>query len=173
MESAFQSGGFAQSAGEIQCAVSVPALTFAAETSSSVPSRGEIEKMARRRFQDPKPRIKGGFWWLLYWQDEIVNGKRIRKRKREKLAPAEMPEREVRKIAAELLRPLNQGLVHVGSATKFSDYVEEYKLSILRTFTGRTQERYTGIIRDYLSPQFGELPLRELTPYVFRNTSPV
>ena len=26
------------------------------------------------------------------------------------------------------------------------------------------QERYTGIIRDYLSPQFGELPLRELTP---------
>src|SRR6516225_4231662 len=135
------------------------------ETSSSVPSRGEIEKMARRRFQDPKPFREGAFWWLLYRQDEVVDGKRIRKRKRIKLAPADMPEREARKIAVEVLRPFNQGLVTIGSATKFSDYVEqEYKMTVLPTFTARTQERYEGIIRNYLSPEFGQLPLRELTP---------
>ena len=164
MEERHQPDDFTQGGTGTACALARAGLTSDAETSSSVPSREEIEKMARRRFQDPRPCIKGGFWWLLYWQDEIVNGKRTRKRKREKLAPAEMPEREVRKIAAEKLRPLNQGLVNVGSATKFDDYVEEYKVSVLPTFTARMRERYTGIICDYLSPQFGELPLRDLTP---------
>ena len=80
--------------------------------------------MARRRFQQPKPQRLGHWWYLLYWQDQFQNGRRIRKRKRIKLAPATMPEREVLKIAAEHLRPLNQGLVTVGSATQFDNYVE-------------------------------------------------
>src|ERR1017187_3681477 len=42
--------------------------------------REDLEKMARRRFQDPKPFKEGAFWWLLYWKDEFVNGKRTRKR---------------------------------------------------------------------------------------------
>jgi integrase len=121
--------------------------------------------MARRRYQGPRPFIEGAFWWLLHWQDEVVNGKRTRKRKRTKLAPAEMPQREVLKIAAETLRPLNQGIVTIGSATKFDDYVEsEYKLAILPTFTMQTQARSEGIFRNYLSPEFGQLALRELTP---------
>lgn len=139
--------------------------SIATETSPSVPSRGEIERMARRRFQDPKPFREGDYWWLLIRQDEIVDGQRARKRKRVKLAPADMPEREVRKIAAETLRPLNQGLVTIGSATKFDDYFEqEYKVSVLPTFAGQTQQRYSGIFRNYLSPEFGQLALRELTP---------
>lgn len=121
--------------------------------------------MARRRFQDPRPSRRGQYWWLLIRQDEIVDGQRIRKRKRVKLAPADMPEREVRKIAAETLRPLNQGLVTIGSATRFDDYVEqEYKMTVLPTFAGQTQQRYSGIVRNYLSPEFGQLALRELTP---------
>jgi hypothetical protein len=43
-----------------------------------------------------------------------------------------MPEREVRKIAAEFLRPLNQGLETIGSAMKFDDFVEKYKVTMLR-----------------------------------------
>lgn len=121
--------------------------------------------MARRRFQDPRPSRRGQYWWLLIRQDEIVDGQRIRKRKRVKLAPADMPEREVRKIAAETLRPLNQGLVTIGSAPRFDDYVEqEYKMTVLPTFAGQTQQRYSGIVRNYLSPEFGQLALRELTP---------
>src|SRR5216683_3055500 len=95
------------------------------------PSRGELETMARRRFQDPIPKREGNFWYLLCWQDVFSEGVRTRKRQRIKLAPATMPEREVRKIAAERLRPLNQGLISVGSAVNFGEYVNnEYKPTV-------------------------------------------
>src|SRR5215470_12436665 len=73
-------------------------------------SKGVYESMARRRFQNPKPVRLGKWWYILVWQDEFREGRRVRKRKREKLAPATMPLREVNKIAAEKIRPLNQGL---------------------------------------------------------------
>jgi len=56
------------------------------------------------------PEKRGRFWVLKYWKEEVVNGKLVRTRKREKLAPVEMSKCEVRKIAAEFLRPLNQRL---------------------------------------------------------------
>jgi integrase len=76
-----------------------------------------------------------------------------------------MPEREVRKIAAETLRPMNQGLMSVGSATKFADYVEEvYKPTVLLLFTKTTQDRYSSVLKVHLLPMFGEACLRDLTP---------
>src|ERR1700722_2513285 len=94
------------------------------EAGLPAPSKGDCDAMARRRFQDPKPR-KEGRWWVLYHrQDEFINGERRRTKKRSKLAPATTPEREVRKIAAEFLRPVNQGLVPLGSATGFNEYVD-------------------------------------------------
>jgi hypothetical protein len=80
--------------------------------------------MARRTFQAPKPKRRGKWWCLLYWQDEFLDGRRVRKRKRVNLAPLDTPEREVNKIAAEHLRPMNQGLTTVGSATNFADFVD-------------------------------------------------
>jgi len=44
------------------------------------------------------------------WIDELVEGRLTRKRKRVKVCPADLPEREARKIAAEMLRPMNQDL---------------------------------------------------------------
>src|SRR5689334_12849270 len=85
----------------------------------------EWQKMARRRFQDPKPFRRGEWWCLLTWQDEFKEGKLTRKRKWHKLAPATTLEREAKKIAAELLRPMNQGLISAGSAITFGDYVKE------------------------------------------------
>lgn len=121
--------------------------------------------MARRRFQDPTPFREGAFWWLLHWQDEFANGKRIRKRRRSKLAPASTCEREVKKIAAELLRPLNQGLVSVGSAISFNYYVQnEYEGAVLPLMAKATQDRYRGILENYLNPSFGKMCLRDLTP---------
>lgn len=76
-----------------------------------------------------------------------------------------MPEREVRKIAAELLRPLNQGLISVGSAVNFGAYVSnEYRPTVLPLLASSTQQSYTGVIRKYLIPAFGDLCLRDLTP---------
>ena len=137
------------------------------ETNFGEPSKGDFEKMARRRFQDPKPVRQGNWWYLLYWQDEFENGRRIRKRKREKLAPATMLEREVRKIAAERLRSLNQGLLTIGSATKFEDYVEEvYRDTVLKAMAKSTQSRYNSVLKVYLLPAFGQLCLRDITQRV-------
>src|SRR2546430_2468045 len=75
------------------------------------PSRGELESMAKRRFQDPEPEVVGHWWQVRVYRDEYVDGRRIRRRTRIRLAPASMPKREVQKIKAEYLRPLNQGLI--------------------------------------------------------------
>jgi hypothetical protein len=58
-----------------------------------------------------------------------------------------MPEREVKKIAVEFLRPLNQGLAPIGAAVGFEDYVETvYKTTILPLMAKSTQDRYTSVI---------------------------
>jgi integrase len=134
------------------------------ETTVGGLSKGEIERMARRRFQAPKPKRHGRWWCLLHWQDEFIDGRRIRKRKRVKLAPAEMPEREVSKIAAEYLRPMNQGLVTLGAATNFAEFVGTvYVPVVLPKMAKTTQGRYEGIIDNYLRPQFEKLCLRDIS----------
>ena len=121
--------------------------------------------MARRRYQDPIPKREGNFWYLLHWSDVFIDGRRTRKRKRLKIAPATMGEREVRKIAAEILRPLNQGLISAGSAVSFKQFVEsEYMPTMLPLLSSSTQDCYRGVINRRLIPTFGSLCLRDLTP---------
>jgi len=121
--------------------------------------------MAKRRFQDPKPERVGKAWYLRIRQDEFVGGAKTRKLKRIKLAPASMPEREVRKIAAEILRPVNQGLITVGSAVNFGEYVQTtYIPTELPLLAKTTQDSYRGVIAKHLEPRFNSLCLRDLTP---------
>lgn len=125
----------------------------------------DFDKVARRRFQDPKPQIKGRFWYIRVWQDVVEGSTLIRKRQRIKLAPATTPEREVKKIAAEILRPMNQGLISVGSAVNFNDYMDNtYIPTVLPLLAVTTQESYTATIGKYLKPVFGAACLRDLTP---------
>jgi integrase len=134
-------------------------------TSPSEPILGDFTKMARRRFQAPEPERRGKYWVLRYWQDVFENGRRTRQRKRIKLAPATMGEREVKKIAAEHLRPMNQGLVTIGSATNFTEFVDSVYIPVsLPKLASSTQERYQGVIDNHLKPQFGTLCLRDILP---------
>src|SRR5271165_3192625 len=80
------------------------------EANSGYPLKGDFERMARRRFQNPKPFREGSWWWINPWQDEFTEGRLTRKRKRMKVAPATLPQREAQKIVTEMLRPINQGL---------------------------------------------------------------
>jgi integrase len=138
---------------------------LAGETNFGEPSKGKFEAMARRRFQDPKPKRSGKWWYLLLWQDEVKQGRRIRKRKRVKLAPATMPEREVQKIAAEHLRPLNQGLESLGSATRLEEYVQSvYRPVVMPLLAKSTRDRYKSAMKNYVIPTFGQRCLRDLTP---------
>jgi integrase len=133
------------------------------EANSGLPLKGDFERMARRRFQHPKPFREGAYWWIKPWTDVFVEGKLQRKQKRIKLAPASMKEREVLKIADEYLRPINQGLESVGSATSFTTYVNEtYIPVVLPLMAMTTRCRYRGIIDNYLLPTFGKYCLRDL-----------
>jgi integrase len=140
--------------------------TLCGEASFDRPSpRGDFEAMVKRRFQDPELEVVGNWWQIRVYRDEYANGRRIRKRIRIRLAPASMPVREVLKIKAEYMRPLNQGLISAGSATPFESFVQTvYKTTTLPLMASSTQARYGGIIDLYLMPTFGSLCLRDLTP---------
>jgi integrase len=130
------------------------------EANSGKPSKG-FETMARRRFQSPKPFKEGQFWWLRVWD---TNSAGSRKRQRVKLARADMPVREVLKIAEEKLRPVNQGLALTGSAMKFGEFViSTYIPTYLPLLSSSTQNSYQGVIAKYLEPRFGRLCLRDVT----------
>jgi integrase len=121
--------------------------------------------MSRRRYQKPSPRREGQQWVLYYWDDEFVEGERSRKKKRHALGPGSMGEREAEKIRDEFLRPLNQGLVTIGSATKFADYFESvYEPVVLPTMAKSTRDRAMSVCQNYLGPAFGGMCLRDITP---------
>jgi integrase len=120
--------------------------------------------MARRRYQKPSPRREGRQWVIYYWDDEFTNGERSRKKKRQVLGPAEMGAREAEKVRDEFLRPLNQGLVNVGSATKFGDYVASvYQPVVLPTMAKSTRDRAMSVYKNYLGPAFSAMPLRDIS----------
>lgn len=121
--------------------------------------------MARRRYQKPAPRREGRQWVIYYWDDEFVDQERRRKKKRYVLGPVTMGEREAEKLRDEFLRPLNQGLVNIGSATKFEDYVESvYRPVVLPTMAKSTRDRSMSVFKIYLQRGFGEMCLRDITP---------
>jgi integrase len=75
-----------------------------------------------------------------------------------------MGEREVLKVASEHLRPMNQGLQTIGSATNFGEFVDSvYIPVVLPNMASSTQERYEGVIDNYLKPQFGAVCLRDIS----------
>jgi hypothetical protein len=136
-------------------------VIVAAEANSAGKLRGDFEAMARRRFQNPKPFKEGQFWWLRVWDTGPTGS---RKRQRIKLAQVEMPAQEVKKIAEDKLRPLNQGLELTGSAMTLADYMTgTYIPTYLPLLSSSTQDSYSGVISKYLEPRFGDMCLRDLT----------
>jgi len=125
----------------------------------------EMERMAKRRHQNPTP-FRAGFWWYLrVWQDAFVDGKPVRKLKRIKLAPSSKNEREVKKMADEIVRPLNQGLVTIGCAVNFAEYVKDVYLPTVLPLRAKTvRSAYEGIIEKHLKPAFQTMSLSEITP---------
>jgi integrase len=137
------------------------------EANFGAPSKGNEDTMARRRYQKPSPRIEGKQWVLYYWGDVFENGERSRKKQRHVLGPSDLPTREAEKIRDEFLRPMNQGLVSIGSATKLGDYVESiYKPVVLPTMAKSTRDRAVSVYANYLQPAFGEICLRDITSLV-------
>jgi len=120
--------------------------------------------MAKRRFQNPQPQRRGAWWTMRVWRDEFVDGKHVRKQQRVRLAAATLPEREVKKVATEYLRPLNQGLENLGSATNFEHFIETIYKPVVKPLMATTNfDRTRGVLDNYLLPAFGKCCLRDLT----------
>ena len=138
--------------------------TLLAEANSGCPQKG-FERMARRRYQAPQPFKRGDWWCLLTWSDDFTQGQCKRKRQWHKLGRADLGIREVQKLADEILHPINAGLQTIGSATNFAHFVNTTYIPLeLPLLATSTQDRYSGVIKNYLLPQFGKASLRELTP---------
>ena len=128
------------------------------EASHCLPLKGDLERMARRRYQDPLPKRRGKWWTLRYRQDEIVNGKLTRVRKEVRLALIEnTSEKDARRQAAEHLRPLNQGLETIGAAVNFKHYVEKHYIRLHSTCDAATGKVYARSLRGS-----GQLPRSHL-----------
>jgi len=56
----------------------------------------EMERMAKRRFQNPRPERRGAWWTMRVWRDEFIDSKHVRKQQRVRLAAATVSEREVK-----------------------------------------------------------------------------
>ncbi len=133
------------------------------EANSGPPLKGDFERMARRRFQNPTPFREGNWWWIRIWQDKFRDGKPERSLKRLKVAPATTNAREAQKIATEMLRPMNQGLESVGSATPSSVYIQSiYRPTVFPLLAASTRKNYECILRKHLNPLFGDMALRDL-----------
>jgi len=90
-------------------------------------------------------------------RDVFVAGEHKRVQAPVRIAPAEKSFREVQKIAGEYLRPINQGLESIGSATNFNRYVETTYIPIVMPLLAKsTRDRYRGVIDNYLQPAFGK-----------------
>jgi integrase len=63
-----------------------------------------------------------------------------------------------------MLRPMNQGLQTIGSATRFAEYVNgTYRPVVLPLLASTTKASYEGTLRKYLIPAFGDTPLRDMS----------
>lgn len=118
--------------------------------------------MARRRYQSPRPVIHGRWWTLLVRTDRISQETVTRQRVRINLCPAELPEREAKRLAAEYLGVSNHQ--PIGAALNFKQYVEEtYMTTVMPALAKGTRDAYTSILRHHLLPVFGASALRDLT----------
>jgi hypothetical protein len=125
-----------------------------------------MERMARRRHQNPKPIREGLWWYLRVWEYSFVDGKQVRKLKRIKLAEASKKEREVKKIADEIVRPINHGQITVGGAVNFGEYVKDngtYMTAALSLRPKAVMKCYKGVINKYLNPAFENTSLAEIS----------
>src|SRR5262249_37027610 len=126
--------------------------------------KGDFQQIAKHRFQQPTPFRDGAWWWIRPWIDDFSGGKHTRKQKRMKVARAHVSEREAKRLAAELLRPMNQGLETIGSAMSFGAYVTgTYKPTVLPQLANTTRSSYEGTLSKYLMPAFESMALRDMS----------
>lgn len=140
--------------------------TIADQANSGVPPKGEIERMARRRYQQPTPVKHGRNWTVVIRRDHFEEGAHVRRQQRVVLGPiAGMTRQQARVAAAEVVAPINGKPEEIGGGVLLKDYIEKfYRRIAIPRLAKTTQDRYEGVLDQYLIPSLGSLCLRQLTP---------
>ena len=128
-----------------------------------LPQGGGFERMARRRYQKPAPKRRGGTWTILVREDMTTDGQRVRKVKRVLLGPATLTKAEAERLRDEYLSAVNDPIMSIGGAMLFRDFVRVYERDILPTMASTSTERSQSVLKNHLVPEFGKLMLREMT----------
>jgi len=118
--------------------------------------------MARKRYQKPAPKKRGGQWTILVREDVVIDGQRKRKVKRIALGPATLTRAQAERLRDEFLVAINQTNVGTGGACLFRDFVHKYERDVLPTLASTSQERGLSVLKNHLNPELGALMLREI-----------
>lgn len=130
---------------------------------------GGWQDLARRRYQTGSIRKRGKrypVWELQWWADYLTSDGRIG-RKRESMIlgyVAEVSRKQAQKLAAEHLRPLNQGKLTPMATVIFADFIEKYFVpNALPTLKQSTRKRYQSTLNFHLKPAFGHKRLCDIS----------
>jgi len=132
------------------------------------PQGGGYEKMARRRYQKPRPQKRGNQWTILVREDVIEHGQRERKVRRVPLGPSTLTRAETERLRDDYLATINQTNVGIGGAILFRDFARIYERDVLPTLATTTSDRSKSVLKNHLNPEFGDRMLRELTVEVLQ-----
>lgn len=135
-----------------------------AGTKPCAPSRAEIDAMARRRYQNPKPKRHGNQWRILVWKDVFEGGGWTRRRVPYVLgATSEIGFREAQQRASTVMDPLNLQPRNPGVAVTFGQFVDDvYRKLFLPVKSKSHSDRYEGVLKNHLVPVFGNVTLFDL-----------
>ena len=130
---------------------------------------GGWHDMARRRYQTGSIRKRGKrypIWELQWWADYLTTeGKIARKRESVILGyAADINRKQAQKLAAEHLRPLNQGKLTPMATVTFEDFIERFFVpNALPTLKQSTRKRYRSTLNFHLKPAFGKKRLCDIS----------
>jgi integrase len=144
-------------------------ILAATEQHGGSPQLGGWQDLTRRRYQNGNIRKRGKrcpVWELQWWADYLKpDGSIGRKRESLILGRAhEVSRRQAQKLAAEHLRPLNQGKLLPSATITFEDFIERYFYpNALPTLKQSTRKRYRSTITFHLIPAFGPQRLCDIS----------
>jgi len=108
---------------------------------------------------------KGRSWYLRFYRDEIKDGKIVRKRICQKLAPCDDEHRTLRSVrsdAAEILSPLNSGRLRPESTQTVSQFIEAMYLPHAKEHKRpSTLKGYNDIFHNHLKVRVSVIRLRD------------
>lgn len=121
--------------------------------------------MARRRFQRGCIVTRGNMRLLRYREDVLGLGGKFRRRHRAVLLGplSELSLREARRLAEQILRPINAGCWRPQSLLTLREfYSQQYAPDVLPNLKRSTQSSYRANMNHHLLPALGDLRLLEL-----------